>query len=65
MDDQRKPDTTREPHPDFDGHLEFSLRDKTPDEKIAWLEAMIELRIQLRALARDADPTRSRRPEEL
>lgn len=39
-------------HPDFDGHLEYSVRDKTPDEKIAWLEMMMELRAELRQIAR-------------
>ena len=39
-------------HPDFDGHLEYSLRDKTPDEKIVWLEMMMELQGELWAIAR-------------
>ena len=38
--------------PDFDGHLEYTLRDKTPDEKIAWLEMMIDLQTELRSIAR-------------
>ncbi|AFG36594.1 hypothetical protein [Spirochaeta africana] len=39
-------------HPDFDGHLEYSLRDKTPDEKLAWLEMMMELQTELRRISR-------------
>ena len=49
---ERPTDDTKAPHPDFDGHLEYSLRDKTPTEKIIWLEAMIELRAQLHQSAR-------------
>lgn len=47
------PDTDKPAiHPDFDGHLEYSLRDKTPDEKLAWLEMMMELQAELRSISR-------------
>ncbi len=30
-------------HPDFDGHLERPLQDFTPEEKIAWIWATMQL----------------------
>jgi hypothetical protein len=41
------------PHPDFDGHLEYSLKDKTPTEKIEYLWQMILLKHTLEQARKD------------
>ncbi len=49
---------------DFDGHLEYSLRGKSPEEKLEYLTAVLEMKEELtRGLNRGLNQPRPQSPQ--
>ena len=53
---------TKPVHPDFDGHLEFRLRDLPPVEKLRYMSMQIELHHYIRTHVRKSSPEKRTEP---